>query len=43
MDPLDITDKDQLMKMLEQSRKGKSRVIDQEAMIKQRIHATLAS
>ncbi len=35
MDPLDITDKDQLMKMLEQSRKGKSRVIDQDAMIRQ--------
>ncbi|MEZ6077690.1 MAG: AAA family ATPase [Pirellulaceae bacterium] len=35
MDPLDITDKDQLMKMLELSRKGKARVIDQVEMSKQ--------
>lgn len=35
MDPLDITDKDTLMKMLELSRKGKARVIDQGEMTDQ--------
>jgi ATP-dependent Clp protease ATP-binding subunit ClpA len=32
MDPLDITDKETLMQMLELSRKGKARVIDQDEM-----------
>ncbi len=35
MDPLEITDKETLMMMLEQSRKGKARVINQEEMQQQ--------